>query len=241
MNDDPSSHPVRVYVWQVPVRVTHWLIVLSIVLLSITGFYIGRPMIAVPGPAGQSFLMGWAKVIHGYTAYAFISAVIARLFWMFTGNRYARWDKFLPVHKTRQKGIWPTAMFYSFFRDKAPGYVGHNPLAGSTYVLVFGLYLLAIATGLLLRASSAAVDSPLHWYASLAPWFGGLQVARWIHHAIMWLLLGFGLHHVYSAILMAAVEKNGMMDSIFTGYKWVPPQELEPGRYRWNHRGELDE
>ena len=57
----------------------------------------------------------------------------------------------------------------------------------------------------------------------------------------MWLLLGFTLHHVYSAILVAAIEKNGTMDSIFAGYKWVPRHELEPGPYRWQHRGEIDE
>jgi len=231
----------RVYVWQIPVRVTHWLIASSIIVLSVTGFYIGRPMITVPGAAAGSFFMGWVKVVHGYVAYVFITAVIVRLIWMFTGNKYARWDKFLPVNRTRQQGMLPTILFYSFLRDRPPGYVGHNPLAGFAYVAVFGLYLLAIATGLLLRGSSAPPDFLLSWYASLAPYFGGLQIARWIHHAIMWLLLGFMLHHVYSSILMASVEKTGTMDSIFSGYKWVPRRELEPGAYRWNHRGELDE
>ena len=238
---DVATGPVRVYVWQIPVRLTHWLIALSIVVLSITGFYIGRPFITVTGPAGESFLMGWVKVVHGYTAYVFIGAVVARIIWMFTGNNHARWDKFLPVHSTRRKGLWPTISFYSFLRDRAPGYVGHNPLAGATYVAVFGLYLLAIATGLFLRGASAPVGSLLYEYASLASLIVGLQTARWIHHAIMWLLLGFAVHHVYSAILMASVEKNGTMDSIFTGYKWVPRADIEPGPYRWRHGGELDE
>ena len=241
MNAEPSSDIVRVYVWQIPVRVTHWLIAGSIVVLSVTGFYIGRPFVTVPGQAGQSFVMGWVKVIHGYTAFVFIAAVLARIIWMFTGNKYARWDKFLPVHRTRQKGFLPTVSFYSFMRDKPPGYVGHNPVAGFTYVAVFGLYFLAIGTGLAMRGASADVSSPLRWFASLAPLIGGLQIARWIHHAVMWLLLGFAVHHVYSAVLMASVEKTGTMDSIFTGYKWVPKRELGPGPFRWMHHGELDE
>lgn len=241
MNTEPSSDIVRVYVWQIPVRVTHWLIVLSIAVLSATGIYIGHPFMTVPGPAGQSFVMGWMKVIHGYTAFVFIGAVLARVIWMFTGNKYARWDKFLPVYRTRQKGFWPTVSFYSFMRDQPPGYVGHNPLAGFTYVAVFGLYFVAIGTGLAMRGASADVDSAMRWFASLAPLVGGLQIARWIHHAVMWLLLGFAVHHVYSAVLMASIEKTGTMDSIFTGYKWVPKRELGPGPYRWMHRGELDE
>ena len=40
---------VRVYVWEIPVRVTHWVIVLSILILSVTGFYIGHPFMTVAG------------------------------------------------------------------------------------------------------------------------------------------------------------------------------------------------
>ena len=113
-----------------------------------------------------------------------------------------------------------------FFATSRAAYVGHNPVAGSAYLLVFGLYFLAIGTGLVMWAPSAEVGSPLRWFAPLAPLFGGFQIARWIHHVVMWLLLGFTLHHVYSAILVAAIEKNGTMDSIFAGYKWVPRHEL---------------
>ena len=205
MSEPPSPELVRVYVWQIPVRLTHWLIAFSVLVLSATGFYIGRPFVTVSGPAGQSFLMGWVKVIHGYAAVVFTVSVLARLIWMFTGNKYARWDKFLPVFRTRRKGMLPTISFYSFIRNKPPGYIGHNPLAGLAYVAVFGLYLLAISTGLVMRSASAAPDSLVHRLGSLAPLFGGLQVARWTHHVVMWLLLGFVVHHVYSSILMAAV------------------------------------
>jgi Ni/Fe-hydrogenase 1 B-type cytochrome subunit len=233
---------VRVYVWEIPVRVTHWLIVISIFVLSVTGLYIGHPFMTVAGEARRSFVMGWMKVIHGYTAYVFITAVVVRVIWMFTGNKYARWDKLVPVHRARLRGMVPTVLFYSFVKDKPPGYVGHNPLAGAAYVLVFGLYFVEILTGLMLRGVNAGLDSPLRAFVSLAPIMGGLYIARWIHHIVMWLLLGFMLHHVYSSLLMGHVEKSGIMDSIFTGWKWVPRREIGPGPYRWvNRRGELDE
>ena len=60
-----SREIVPVYVWEVPVRLAHWLIALSIAVLSATGLYLGHPFMTVPGPAEQSFVMGWAKVIHG--------------------------------------------------------------------------------------------------------------------------------------------------------------------------------
>jgi Ni/Fe-hydrogenase 1 B-type cytochrome subunit len=241
MTDEAASELVPVYVWQVPVRITHWLIAFSILVLSVTGLYIGHPFMTVPGPAGQWFIMGWMRIIHFYAAIMFTCAVLARVIWMFTGNKYARWDKFLAVHRTRQKGIVPTVLFYSFLREKPPAYVGHNPVAGSAYLLVFGLYFLIIATGLVMHAPAAEVGSPLRWFAWFAPLFGGFQIARWIHHVVMWLLLGFTVHHVYSAILVAMIEKNGTIDSIISGYKWVPRHDLLPGPYRWLHRGETDE
>ena len=130
MSTAPSPEIVHVYVWEVPVRVTHWLIALSIVVLSATGLYIGDPFLIVPGQAREHFVMGWMKVIHGYTAYVFIASVLARVIWMFTGNKYAHWDKFIPVHPSRRRGLWPTLRFYLFALRKPPGFVGHNPLAG---------------------------------------------------------------------------------------------------------------
>ena len=241
MSAEDSSRIVRVYVWQIPVRVTHWLIALSIVVLSATGFYIGNPFITVSGEARAHFVMGWVKVVHGYTAYVFIAAVLVRIIWMFTGNKYARWDKFIPVHGSRRRGLWPTVRFYLFALRKPPGFVGHNPVAGLTYVAVFALYFLAIFTGLTLRGASAAVNSPVHVFASLAPVFGGLQTARWIHHAVMWLLLGFAVHHVYSALLMSTIEANATVESIFSGYKFVPEEDLRYSGYRFINRGEVDE
>jgi Ni/Fe-hydrogenase 1 B-type cytochrome subunit len=236
------SDLVRVYVWEVPVRVTHWLIALSIVVLSVTGFYIGNPFITVSGEAGQHFVMGWIKVIHGWTAYVFMGAVFVRIIWMFTGNKYAHWDKFIPVHRSRLRGFWPTIKFYLFALRKPPGFVGHNPVAGATYVLVFVLYLVAIATGLMLRGASADVESPLRWFATWAPLWGGLQMARWIHHVVMWLLLGFAVHHVYSSVLMSTVEANATVESIVSGYKFVPREDLLYSGYRFiNREGQVDE
>ena len=233
---------VRVYVWEVPVRVTHWLIVLSIGVLSVTGLYIGRPFSVVAGEARQHFVMGWIKVIHFWAAYVFIASVLARVIWMFTGNKYSRWDKFIPVHRSRIHGIWPTTKFYLFALRKPPGFVGHNPIAGLAYVAVFALYFLAIATGLIMHSASADVDSPLRWFASFAPLVGGLQTARWIHHVVMWLLLGFAVHHVYSSVLMSTIEANATVESIFSGYKFVPPEDLEYSGYRFiNRKGQIDE
>ena len=230
---------VRVYVWELPVRVTHWLIVLSIVLLSVTGIYIGHPFINVAGPAGDHFLLGWVRAIHSYSAIVFTLSVLSRVVWMFRGNRYARWDKFIPVARRRWRGLWAALRFYLFNLRKPPGFIGHNPLAGLTYVLVFALYVLMIATGFALYSSGAHVDSPMRAFKFLIPLLGGLQTARLLHHIGMWLLLGFAVHHVYSALLMSVVEGNATTESILSGHKFVPREDLVYSGYRFVDRKDV--
>jgi len=221
----PTEMIDRSYVWDPVVRVTHWLIAASIVVLSVTGIYIGHPFLIVSGAASEPFVMGWMKAIHFYTAIVFSLAVLARIVWMFTGPSYARWYNFIPVTRQRWAAFFKTVEFYVFMLRKPPAAKGHNPVAGLAYSFVFGLYLVMIATGLSLYAMDAGVGSPLRVFEAWLPWFGGAAGARWIHHVVMWLLIGFAVHHIYSAVLVSFVEKNGEIDSIVSGYKWVEREE----------------
>lgn len=218
---------LRVYVWELPVRISHWLIALSVTVLAVTGFYIGNPFIIVSGPARDHFVMGWMKVIHYYAAMVFTLAVLARIVWMFVGNDYARWNQFVPTTRVRLGNLVRAFRFYTFRRPRPPITVGHNPLAGAAYLFVFLLYLMMIATGLAIYSQSAAIGSPLNAFRFLIPMLGGLQSARWLHHVGMWLLLGFIVNHIYSSVMFSAVERNATLESIFTGYKFVRPAALE--------------
>lgn len=213
----------RVYVWQWPVRLSHWLIVGSLAVLAITGLYIGNPFLPVSGEATRHFMMGTIKSVHFGAAIAFTIAVITRVIWMFGGNPYARWHQFVPVSRRRIRGLFNTIAFYAFLKRDSPAFVGHNPLAGIVYTVVFCIYFVMIATGFGLAGANAYVGSWLHVCAPLASLFGGLQMARFIHHIGMWLLIGFVAHHVWSAFLIGNVERSGLMDSIFSGYKVLLP------------------
>ncbi len=216
---------VRIYVWDLVVRSTHWLIAGSLVVLSVTGIYIGDPFLLAPGPATQHFIMGTMKAVHFYGAIVFTLAVLARIAWALLERGDASWRAFVPVAAARRRKLGGTLAFYLFLRDRPPAVRGHNPLAGLSYLAVFGLYLVMIATGLALYAIGA--DGVVAGFSNLLPLFGGAQGARWIHHVVMWLLIGFSVHHVFSALLMSVTEKNGTVDSIFSGFKWVDPEELD--------------
>ncbi len=220
----------RVYVWDIVIRLTHWTIALSILVLSVTGIYIGNPFITHSGPAGEHFTMGYMKIVHFYTAIVFSAAVVSRIIWMFIGPYHARWHRFIPVHPHRRRAMWGTFKFYTFLQPTPPLAIGHNPLAGMIYGLVYLLLVLMILTGLALYSVSAHVSYMKMW-DFLLPIFGGPQTARWIHHIVMWLIIGFFCHHIWSAIIVARVEKNGVLDSIFSGYKFFPRERGHQDEY----------
>lgn len=213
----------RCYVWEWPVRLTHWFNVISIIVLSVTGVYIGNPNISVTHTG--SFVMGWMRMVHYGFAYLFSVSVIVRLIWLFVGNRYASWKEFIPWASARGwKGIRETFSYYTFLKKKTPDTVGHNALAAMAYSVVFVLFLLQILTGFTLYAQ---YDPNGLWASLTAPLLHtfGNQGLRLTHHMIMWLLVGFAIHHVYSAWLMDVKERNGTLGSIFGGYKFIEPKE----------------
>jgi Ni/Fe-hydrogenase 1 B-type cytochrome subunit len=217
---------VRVYVWELPVRLTHWIIAFSIVVLSATGYYIGHPFISVPGAARDHFVMGTMRAIHLYAASVFTAAVIVRIYWWFAGNSYARWSDFIPVSRRRFRSLWHAMLFYSFIRREPEEYPGHNALAAGSYAMIFVVYALLIVTGLVLHAAEAAPGSPFHFFAVLAPWFYGLPMARLIHHVAMWVVLIFVVVHLHFVLLASLIERIGTFESIFSGFKFLPRKRV---------------
>ena len=209
-----------VYVWDLVVRFTHWAIAASILVLSVTGLYLGHPLESAHGAARESFVTGWMKSIHFYTSIVFGIAVLSRLIWMITGPRRSSWRNFVPVSKRRRHDFVETIKFYALIRPSPPRTIGHNPLAGLSYLGIFAVYVLMVATGWALYSVSS--HSYMKTWQVLIPIFHGVQGARWLHHVGMWVLIAFFVAHMFFASLTSRSEKNGTIDSIFSGYKFLP-------------------
>jgi Ni/Fe-hydrogenase 1 B-type cytochrome subunit len=223
-----SAKPIakeRIYIWQLPVRLVHWVLFFSILILSGTGYYIGHPFISVPGPAKEHFVMGTMRAIHLYTAFVFSAAVLFRVYWFFAGNRYARLPEFIPLTARRWRGLWRTFLYYCFLKPYPEVYPGHDALAASTYGFIFLIYLLLMATGLALYIPIASISSPFQVFGFLVPIFGGLQMARLIHHICMYVVFIFVVIHIYSVVLWSIIAESGEIDSIFNGYKFWPKRK----------------
>ena len=210
----------REYVWELPVRLAHWLLFFSILVLAATGYYIGHPFISVPGEARAHFVMGSMRSVHLYASIVFTLAALVRVYWAFAGNAYARWSELIPVSRQRWRSFRQALLFYTFLSRESVEYLGHNGLAGLTYAGIFAVYFVMMATGFALYTVYAPLGSPMQVFGFLIPLFDGLQVARLIHHIGMWVILIFAVAHVYFPVLYSIIERNGVFDSIFSGYKF---------------------
>ncbi len=104
-------------------------------------------------------------------------------------------------------------MFYSVLRPDPVRYAGHNALAATTYLLIYAVLLLMVATGLSVYTDYAPVNSPFQAFGFLTPLFGGLSLVRLIHHIGMWVVLFFMVVRVYFVLLASIVEHVGIAPS----------------------------
>jgi Ni/Fe-hydrogenase 1 B-type cytochrome subunit len=212
----PMMERVRVHVWELPVRLTHWVTFAALVVLTITGSYIADPFFFTPGQD----TMRLVRFIHLVAAYSFVASGVLRTYWLFAGNQFSRWSAFIPTNRRHLREVVSQTQFYLFLRKDLPGILGHNALASGTYLVVFLLFLVQTLTGFAL----VGIHGTQPW-ATLLGWVPsvmfGEQGVRVIHHLLMWAIVAFAIHHVYSAILVDHIERNGLMSSIFAGSKFV--------------------
>jgi Ni/Fe-hydrogenase 1 B-type cytochrome subunit len=206
-----------------PVRVAHWLIFFAIASLSFTGLYIHRPFLA---PSGISpFLMADIRFVHVLSGFVLIAAFTLRVYWFFKGNFWARWSAYIPIHREQWRGMGPMLEFYLFLRFEPGHRVGHNPLAALTYFIVYVLILVEILTGLALY--SRVLGNPvLNQFIGWLPQLIQPQYLRTVHYFLLFVFLAFVIFHVYASVLVSLEEENGLLDSIFSGWKFVPAGEL---------------
>lgn len=215
---------IAVYVWQYALRLAHWGIVLSIAVLSVTGYYIHDPFII--GQIKYPFLMAEFRFVHEVFASAFIGFFLLRIYLFFAGDRWVRLKGMVPLRKEQWREMLEVQKFYAFIRPTPVSKVGHNAIAAMSYLIIYSLVLVEIVTGLVMYnwLNKSAILNPL---VGWLPGMVSIQNLRLVHFCLMFVFVSFGIFHVHLCLIVSAAEKRGLMDSIFTGYKIIPVAELE--------------
>ncbi len=153
---------VRVRVWDVPIRLVHWLIVLLIGLSWWTA---------------ETGRLEW----HSYSGYGLLALLLFRLYWGFFGSSTARFANFV-------RG--PGAVI-DYLKSRWVTAPGHNPLGALSVIALFALLAAQIVLGLFSVDVDGIESGPLSLYVSFeagrvaAKWhdrvFGVLQWVVVLH------------------------------------------------------------
>jgi len=215
-----------VYVWEVPVRIWHWLMAGAMVVLAVTGYLIGSPSPSIGGEGYDHFMFGYIRFAHFACAYVIAVTLLLRILWVFVGNRFAREIFLVPLKLFSAEwwgGLISQTMYYLFLQREARPWQGHNPLAMAA---MFFMYLLGtlfmVATGFAMYGQDLGMNS---WaFGAFTSWvmplFGdNSQNLHTLHHLGMWYLVIFTLAHLYMVVREDICSGETVISTMINGWR----------------------
>ncbi len=223
---NPGEYFRAAYVWQLPVRLTHWTNAACIATLFFTGLYIANPTFSPEGPAWENFLMGWMRKIHFTAGFVFAVSWSWRAYWFFFGNNYARSGFPMVWRAAWWRDLWGQLWEYLKLK-RGPVHLGHNALAGLSYS--FGVVFLGafqIVTGFALFSQDAPTGPMNRLFGWIFPLLGGPFGVTSLHLLAAWLVATFVILHVYIVIYDSTQYRNGLVSAMITGRKFYQKDDV---------------
>ena len=220
---DSSLFPV--YVWEVPVRIWHWVMAACLLVLGITGYLIGSAPPTLSGEASDHFLFGYIRFAHFTAGLLFAVFFVMRVLWIFMGNRFAREIFAVPLSMLRAdwwRGLFAQVRYYLFLTPDVRPWQGHNPLAaaGMFFMYVLGS-LFMILTGLALYGEGLGQASWIFkgFSSWVLPLLGSSQNVHTLHHLGMWYLIAFTLVHLYMVVREDICSGETVVSTMINGWR----------------------
>jgi Ni/Fe-hydrogenase 1 B-type cytochrome subunit len=215
--------PGPVYVYHAGIRIWHWVTALCIVVLSITGYFIGSPPPTLSGEAYQHFLFGYIRFVHFAAGMILGVAFLLRLYSFIVGGHHARQIFYIPFWSIGWwKEVFAEVQWYLFI-GKPKEYIGHNPLAQFAMFTMFLLPLIVLLlTGFALFGEQTGINSGWYmvfgWVFQLAG--GDSMTVRTWHQFAMWIVIIFSMVHMYMAIREDMTHRQTAVGSMISGWRF---------------------
>lgn len=198
MSPTPTPHRRPVIVWDVPVRLFHWLVVGLVAAAYIT------------------WRLNWMNW-HVRIGEALLALVLFRLLWGFFGSETARFRQFVVSPSSALRHLRDT------FRREPDDQVGHNPAGGWMVLLLLILLLVEALSGLYIN-NDIADEGPLtEWMP--APVANAITA---LHSILWDVLLAAVILHVLVIALYAAIKGHNLLRPMLTGRKTLPTDTAVP-------------
>jgi cytochrome b len=186
-------------VWDLPTRLFHWLLVLTICAQYATG------------EAGDSWLV-W----HFRLGYFMMGLLTFRIIWGFVGPTHARFSNFV-------KGPGSALAYLPQLRktgQDAIHSVGHNPLGGLMVIAMLALLGAQVVTGLF-SSDGLAYYGP---YSSIVSSSTSDQITDW-HGILIYIIIAAAALHILAVLFYTFVKKSPLVPAMIHGRK---PQAQVP-------------
>jgi len=214
----------EVYIFSPFLRIWHWIMAAALLMLFLTGRYIGHPFFIGSVGVEPTFAVGnlmsmeTIRFWHFTWAYILTASFILRIYgWI----RY-KGDRLLPRfwESIFWKGVVDDALHYHFFRLYHPP-VLRNSTARLAYLGAYMVIFTMIATGF----SMYGMINPSSWTAKIfgpvIPLFGNEQNVHVVHNYLAWFFPIFLTIHTYFAYRADMMQGSGEVSSIFSGIKFL--------------------
>lgn len=187
-----------VLVWDGPVRLFHWAVVLLIPVLYVTW---------------RLDWMDW----HAKAGFVLLALVLFRLLWGFFGSDTARFSRFI-------RSPLVTIRYLARLHRREPDTIaGHNPAGGWMVFLMLALLLGETLTGVYIN-NDVADEGPLT--EIVPPRITDLITD--LHAVIWDILLVAVILHLAAITFYAAVKGHNLVRAMLTGYKGLPDRVAPP-------------
>jgi len=201
----------------------HWIRVLSITILIITGFYLSVPYI-IPAVNAEptNFINAEYRAVHQIFGFIMISMFIGKTYYFFfSAKDKMEINSFKDLFNLKN---WMNQVGYYLFLTKHPNLTGaYNVVQLMAYLIFYIATSGLILTGLILYVHNYHDGIGGLLYGSMRTieaMFGGMAAIRELHHVLMWGVILFIVGHIYMVVFNAVYGKEGTVDSIFSGYRW---------------------
>ncbi len=200
MHTDEPSRLRPIVVWDAPVRLFHWLVVVLVAAAYVT------------------WRLNWMDW-HVRIGEALLALVVFRLLWGFFGSETARFRNFMASPATAFQHLRHA------FRREPDTQVGHNPAGGWMVLLLLALLLVETLTGLYMNNDIANEGPFTEWMP--APVANAIAA---LHSILWDVLLAAVVLHVLVIALYAAVKGHNLLRPMLTGSKTLPEDIAAPRR-----------
>ena len=208
----------RVYYLFSPfLRIFHWIMVDSIIVLFVTGILIGKPLqILALEPSETVLMMYWVRNIHFLAAFVFCAAFVLRIYGFIINRGDRLFPRFWEGHFYRE--VVDVALHYMLLKASHKSYL-RNPLARMSYVALYALVAIEIFTGFAMykMTEPASMGGLLFGWVNVV--LGGEFMTHVVHHYVAWFIILFAIGHLYMVTRAEFMEGESEVSSMFSGSK----------------------